>query len=151
LLGLLQTGNQTLAAAVTDPENFDYFKACHGLSGLKLPGEAARNKQFREIQKLLAEQPIIQDVPAQQSMDPMTGQPIVTPPTQIELPSVPIEQIMEDHAMEFKACQIWINSEEADQIKIENPPGYRNVVLHGEAHFNAMMAMQQMQAPPPQG
>lgn len=161
ILQLLQTGNPMLAGAVTDPENFDYFKSAHGLSGLKLPGEAARNKQFREIQLLVAATPIMQPTPpqpvidpttGQPQVDPMTGQPIMGPPGQVEVSSIPVEKITDDHQMEFKACQIWLNSEEGDKTKAENPQAHRNVVLHGEEHYNAMLALQQMQGQPqPQG
>lgn len=156
LLQLLQTGDPALAGAVTDPENFDYLKAANGLSGLKLPGEAARNKQFREIQKLLAAEPTIQPIPPSPVMDPntgapaidpMTGQPMMNPPSQEEVSSIPVEMITDDHAMEFKACQIWLNSEEADNAKVDNPAGHRNVVLHAESHYNQMLALQSMQAP----
>jgi hypothetical protein len=150
LLNLLGTGNPILSEAVVSPENFDYFKSAHGLAGLKLPGEAARNKQFREIQKLLQAEPIIQEIPEQLSMDPNTGQPIMQPPQQIETPSIPVEQIMDDHQAEFRACQIWLNSEEGEEALTNNPQGHRNVVLHGEAHFNAMMSMQSAQQGPPQ-
>lgn len=161
MLSLLQTGNPVLAGAVTDAENFDYFKAAHGLSGLKLPGEAARNKQFREIQRLLEGQPTVQPTPPQPEpqIDPMTGQPVIDPatgqpvmvmgqPGQIEVSSIPVQQITDDHQMEFKACQIWLNSEEADKVLESNPMAHRNVVLHAEEHFNAMMSMQQMQGQP---
>ena len=157
LLQLLQTGNEVLAGAVTDAENFDYLKAANGLSGLKLPGEAARNKQFREIQKLLQAEPIIQPTPPSPVIDPMTGAPaidpmtgeiLMNPPGQEELPSIPIEMITDEHAMEFKACQIWLNSEEADQAKEQSPGGHRNVVLHAEAHYNQMLAQSAQAAPP---
>ena len=157
---LLQTGNPAVAGAVTDPENFDYFKAANGLSGLKLPGEAARNKQFREIQGLLGAVPTVQPIPPSPIMDPntgapaidpMTGQPLMNPPSQEEVSSIPVEMITDDHAMEFKACQIWLNSEEGGEQKESNPQGHRNVVLHAEAHYNQMLALQSMQggAPPP--
>jgi hypothetical protein len=159
LLGLLNTGNPSLAAAVTDPENFDYFKAANGLAGMKLPGEAARNKQFREIQRLLQSQPQVIPVPpspvigpdGQPAIDPMTGQIQMNPPSQKEISSVPIYEITDEHDMEFKACQIWLNSEEADDARDNNPGGHRNVVLHAEDHFNAMMAKQQQMQGPPQG
>lgn len=156
LLGLLQSGSPELAAAVADPENFDYFKAAHGLSGLKLPGEASRNKQFREIQRLLEGTPQVIPVPPEPIMgpdgmpmvDPMTGMPMMGEPSEKEISSIPVEKITDDHAMEFKACQIWLNSEEADEAITNNPEGRKNVVLHAQEHFEAMLAMQQMQASP---
>ena len=147
---LLQTGNPVLAGAVTSIENFDYFKSVNGLTGLKLPGESARNKQYREIEDLLKGQPQPQEIPGQPLMDPatgqplidpMTGQPAMSPPQMIEVSSVPTYQKTDDHQTEFLACQAWLNSEEGWTASKENPLGHRNVVLHAEAHFDAMQAM----------
>ena len=157
---LLMTGNPILAGAVTSLENFDYYKSVQGLEGLKLPGEAARNKQYKEIEVLLQGQPQQQMTPGQPivdpntgqpqvdpntgqpAVDPMTGQPPMSPPQPTEVTSYPIEQITDDHKTEFEACQAWLNSDEGWAMKQSNPPGHRNVVLHAQDHFNAMMAMQ---------
>lgn len=148
---LLMTGNPVLAGAVTSIENFDYYKSVQGLEGLKLPGEAARNKQYKEIEILLSQPPQQQEIPPQPQMDPntggslidpTTGQPVMSPPQMIELPSYPIEQVTDDHMTEFQACQAWLNSDEGWEAKQSNPMGHRNVVLHAQEHFKAMQAMQ---------
>ena len=145
------TGNPVLAGAVTSIENFDYYKSVQGLEGLKLPGEAARNKQYKEIEILLSQPPQQQEIPPQPQMDPntggplidpMTGQPVMSPPQMVELPSYPIEQMTDDHMTEFQACQAWLNSDEGWEAKQSNPMGHRNVVLHAQEHFKAMQAMQ---------
>jgi len=150
LNSMLMSGNNTIAGAVTSIENFDYYKSCNGLSGLKLPGESARNKQYREIEELLQGVPQQQEIPGQPITDPNTGQPVIdpmtgmpamSPPQMIELPSLPIYELTDDHQTEFLACQAWLNGEEAWAARKTNPMGHRNVVLHGEAHFKAMQAM----------
>ena len=148
---LLMSGNPVLAGAVTSVENFDYYKSVQGLEGLKLPGEQARGKQYKEIEVLLSQQPQPQEIPGQPqidpntgqpAIDPATGQPLMSPPQQIEVTSYPIEQITDDHATEFATCQAWLNSDEGWEQKQSNPLGHKNVVLHAQDHFNAMQAMQ---------
>ncbi|MBK9968648.1 MAG: hypothetical protein IPP07_28785 [Holophagales bacterium] len=148
---MLTTGNPVLAAAVTSLENFDYYKSVQGLDGLKLPGEDARNKQYKEIELLLQGQPQPQEIPGEPIVDPATGQPMVdpatgqpamSPPQQIEVTSYPIEQITDDHDTEFRACQAWLNSDEGWDTKQSNPAGHKNVVLHAQDHFNALMSQQ---------
>lgn len=147
---LLMTGNPTLAGAVTSIENFDYYKSVQGLEGLKLPGEAARNKQYKEIEILLEQQPQQQEIPGQPQIDPntgqpainpMTGQPVMSPPQLIEVSSYPIERITDDHLAEFQACQSWLNSDDGWDAKQNNPMGHRNVLLHAQEHFKEMQAM----------
>jgi len=150
LNSMLATGSPVLAAAVTSLENFDYYKSVQGLTGLKLPGESARNKQYREIEELLEGQPQQQEIPGEPQIDPNTGQPLIdpmtgmpamSPPQTIELPSVPIYELTDDHQTEFLACQAWLNGDDAWDARKTNPMGHRNVVLHAEAHFKAMQAM----------
>ena len=55
LMQLAATGNPAINGAINSPENFAIVKTLNSLTGLKLPGEAAKTKQLREIQQLLAD------------------------------------------------------------------------------------------------
>jgi hypothetical protein len=58
--------------------------------------------------------------------------------------SVPIDKDWDDHASELQTCQIWLNSEEGQQIKKMKPQEWLNVSLHAMAHRQALASM-----PPP--
>ncbi|MGC2234492.1 MAG: hypothetical protein WBA09_23550, partial [Candidatus Acidiferrum sp.] len=54
------------------------------------------------------------------------------------LPSVPVDQLLDNHAVEFEECKRWANSEAGQAAKITNPAGFANVRAHTEAHLRAM-------------
>jgi hypothetical protein len=65
------------------------------------------------------------------STDPHQSQVLV-------LPSVPVDQLLDDHAVEFEECKRWANSEAGQSAKMTNPAGFANVRAHTEAHLRAM-------------
>jgi hypothetical protein len=54
------------------------------------------------------------------------------------LPSVPVDQLLDNHAIEFEECKRWANSEAGQAAKMTNPAGFANVRAHTEAHLRAM-------------
>ena len=66
------------------------------------------------------------------------------------LPSVPVDQLLDDHAVEFEECKRWANSEAGQAAHMTNPAGFANVRAHAEAHFRAM-ALAAMPASPVTG
>jgi len=54
------------------------------------------------------------------------------------LPSVPVDQLLDDHAVEFEECKRWSNSEAGQSSRMTNPAGFANVRAHAEAHLCAM-------------
>jgi len=54
------------------------------------------------------------------------------------LPSVPVDQLLDDHAVEFEECKRWSNSEAGQSARMTNPAGFANVRAHAEAHLCAM-------------
>ena len=168
--------------ALTEPANIGYIKNVLGLGELVVPGEDSRNKQLREIQQLLASAPILVDVPmhphaaatmapgqllhaapvaeALQPVQPNTVQPqnntITAGHTSthtLVLPSVPVDQLLDNHAVEFEECKRWANSEAGQAAHMTNPAGFANVRAHAEAHLRALSiaaapAPAQQQSPP---
>jgi hypothetical protein len=59
-------------------------------------------------------------------------------PSVLILPSVPVDQLLDDHAVEFEECKRWANSEAGQAAKMTNPAGFANVRAHTEAHLRAM-------------
>jgi hypothetical protein len=66
------------------------------------------------------------------------------------LPSVPVDQLLDDHAVEFEECKRWANSEAGQAARMTNPAGFANVRAHAEAHLRAISqaALLQMQSQP---
>ena len=128
LFQLLQVmGNDpTFKQAMSDPENMAVLKRLVGLDDLALPGDEARVKQFREIERLLVEPPQI-------FTDSLTGA------VRIE-PSVRPDVFADDHAAELATCRRWMSSDDGQRAKGANPQGFANVRAHAMAHYRALAA-----------
>lgn len=118
------------------PDNAQFVAEAIGLNDFHITGENDRAKQLSEIQELLKSAPV-------PSVDPMTGMPI-------EEPSVVVDPLVDNHAIEAEICRGWAVSEQGRMAKLENPNGYKNVLLHLQGHINALqqLAMQQAQTQP---
>jgi hypothetical protein len=111
---------------------------------LVIPGEESRNKQLREIQQLLASAPIVISIPGAQDVTrdprPVVREDQSAPPSEeshgtrdtehgtqsIVLPSVPVDQLLDDHAVEFEECKRWANSDAGQAARMTNPAGFAN-------------------------
>ena len=62
------------------------------------------------------------------------------------LPSVPVDQLLDNHAVEFEECKRWANSDAGQAARMTNPSGFANVRAHAEAHLRAMQTLQLSQA-----
>jgi hypothetical protein len=131
---LLQAASPEILAILGSPENLPAIRDAIGLVDFFVPNEDDRNHQYDEIKLLLNSEPL------PNPMDPMNP----------EAPSVEIDPIFENHAIEFEVVRKWAVSQAGQQAKIDNEAGYRNVLLHGKQHYMQMM-MTQMQAPEGKG
>jgi len=84
-----------------------------------------------------------------QTSDASRHSPLVTSHSLV-LPSVPVDQLLDDHAVEFEECKRWANSEAGQAARMTNPAGFANVRAHAEAHLRVMSqaASLQMQSLP---
>ncbi len=129
--------------AMADPANIGYIKNVLGLTELVVPGEDSRNKQLREIQALLAAAPIVVHVPAAggdqgaDNSDQEAGRGSRT----VVLPSVAVDLLLDNHAVEFEECKRWSNSEAGQSARMTNPAGFANVRAHAEAHLRVMQGV----------
>lgn len=70
------------------------------------------------------------------------------PPSQthiVELPSVPIDELLDDHAAELAEIRRWASSDGGQIARAQNPLGFANVRAHAAAH-QAAIARQGVQA-----
>lgn len=141
ILRLFELNNQEIIAAFAAPENLPFIRKVVKMPEFRLPGEDDRQKQLEEIQLLLQGEPIvIPPDPLQVQIALSQGQPAV--PT--ELPSVEVDPLVDNHAVEAQVARGWLVSDAGRLAKVENPPGYKNVLLHFKAHMD-IIAQQQMQ------
>jgi len=129
--------------AMADPANIGYIKNVLGLTELVVPGEDSRNKQLREIQVLLGVAPIVVEVPAaggDQRAD-NSEQEAGRASRTVVLPSVAVDLLLDNHAVEFEECKRWANSEAGQSARMTNPAGFANVRAHAEAHLRAMQGV----------
>jgi hypothetical protein len=152
--------------ALTEPANLGYIKNVLGLTELVIPGEESRNKQLREIQQLLANAPIVISMSSEVTRDsrPVAREEQSAPSVRaaaphatndvpegfhgprntdhgslpLVLPSVPVDQLLDDHGVEFEECKRWANSDAGQAARMTNPAGFANVRAHAEAHLRAM-------------
>jgi hypothetical protein len=61
-----------------------------------------------------------------------------TPDTYHLLPSLPVDLLFDNHAVELEECRRWANSDAGQIARIENPAGFANVRAHAEAHLRAI-------------
>jgi hypothetical protein len=141
IMKLMELNNAEIMQALTSPENLPFIKKIVKMDDFKLPGEDDRQKQYAEIQELLNGQPIEMPPDEQQIMMAVqTGQP----PQPIEQPSVEIEPMVDDHTIHAQICKNWAVGEAGRLAKQENPEGYKNVLLHMQAHMQ-ILVQQMMQ------
>lgn len=136
---MMQSEDPLIMKIMSEPANLGTVRNMLGLTDIVVPGEDSRNKQMREIDQLLKSAPI----PMQAQPDPGTGLPPMGPdgaPAMQDTPSVMVDPLLDDHAVEFEECKRWANSEEGQEARSKNPPGFANVHAHAEAHFAQMQA-----------
>jgi hypothetical protein len=134
IMQLLTAANPEILAVIGSPENLPQIRQAIGLIDFFVPGEDDRNHQYDEIKLLVDSEPM------PNPMDPMNP----------ELPSVDIDPMMENHAIEFEICRKWAISPAGQQTKQDNSAGYKNVLLHAKLHFEQIQ-MKMMQGPPAEG
>lgn len=143
---LFGINDPVIQKALTEPANLGYIKNVLGLTEMVIPGEDSRNKQLREIQQLLASAPLFvasasspANVPAMTKEDRRRDGGVTNG---VVLPSVPVDSLLDDHAVEFEECKRWANSEAGQAARMTNPTGFANVRAHADAHLHALnMAM----------
>jgi predicted Zn-ribbon and HTH transcriptional regulator len=135
IVQLMEANNPQILATLAVPENLPLIKESLGLTEFYMPGEDDRNKQFDEIKQLLSSEPLV--IPPNEMEIEATLAAGMMPEERKE-PSVEVDPIFDNHAIQFEICRKWIISETGRLAKIENPDGYLNVLLHAQLHHQFM-------------
>ncbi len=156
---LFGVNDPVIQKALTEPANLGYIKNVLGLTEMVIPGEDSRNKQLREIQQLLASAPVV----VSPGLSPASGAEVArsiedaalkggatNPAAQptVVLPSVPVDALLDEHAVEFEECKRWANSEAGQAARMTNPAGFANVRAHADAHLHALNLAMAVNAAP---
>lgn len=163
IMELFQLNNESVNATLASPENLPYIRRAIGLTDYIIPGEDDRQKEYEEIQLLIQSEPI--EMPP----DPMAVQEAMMngfpPPQPQRIPSIEPDFDADDHVLAADIDRRWLVSDAGRLCKLENPPGYENVLLHMKMHKDMdlqrqvqdaqkqMMAQMSLGVPPtpPQG
>jgi len=137
IMQLLQSANPEILAILGSPENLPVIREAIGLTDFFVPGEADVEATYDDIKLLLNSEPI------------PTGDPMMP-----EMPSIEVDQDYADPEIGFEIVRKWVRSEAGRQAKIDNEPGYRNVLLYGKMYQmlqqQRMMQQMMMQGTPPE-
>jgi hypothetical protein len=152
IMQLLDTNNQEILATLASPENMPYLRRAIGLPDYIIPGESDRQKQYEEIVQLVNSTPMqippdpmmMQQYQMVAMQSQMNGMPPPPEPQPEEVPSIEVDPDVDNHAIEGEICRIWLVSDAGRLCKIENPEGYRNVLLHMKMHRMIIEQQQQM-------
>jgi hypothetical protein len=144
---LMTNPDPTIQAALREPANLGFVKSLVGLSELVVPGDDARNKQLREIQQLLLTPQALTFSGPESAVMP-TAFPGSTIPASEVKSTVPVDELLDDHATEFEECRRWASSDAGQIARAQNPAGFANVRAHAAEHAAALarqLARQQAQ------
>jgi hypothetical protein len=151
--------NPVIAKIVTLPKNILVMKDKIGTPEITIPDAAAEEQQLIEIQELLESEPNpnpvyeqLQAVLAHVAQVMPEALPLAQQKAQSVPPfisSVPIDKILNDHAVHMQAIKTYACEREGMKAAVEKPRGWLNVQLHYQEHAAALAAQQQNQPPKP--
>lgn len=142
IMKIIELNNPELLQMLFAPENIEEIKEAIGMTNVFIPGEDDSQKQREEIVQLLASEPIEGEFNEMAAME-SAANGIPYQPEQ--LPSIEVDEIFDNHQIEFTICRNWMVSPVGRDAKITKPKGYMNVLLHTKGHHLAMMEAQMKQ------
>lgn len=148
IMKLFETQNPVIQAALTSPENLPLLNRAIGLDSFIIPGEDDRQKQYEEIKLLINSEPMPNEINEEEII---AAAQAGMPPPPDELPSIPIDPDVDNNEIEAAICRQYLVSAAGRLLKIENEPGYKNVLLHMKAHVDAVNQQMMAQNPTPEG
>jgi len=64
------------------------------------------------------------------------------------LPTITVDELLDDHATEFEECRRWASSDAGQIARVQNPAGFANVRAHATMHAAALARQQALAAIP---
>ena len=141
---LLENQNPKVQETISSPENIQMLANAIGLTQFVVPGEDDRQKQYEEIQQLVNSEPLV--IPPDEMMVQQAEVNGLPSPEETEMPSVEVDPDVDNHDIEADICRRYLVSEAGRMLKIDNPQGYKNVLLHMKMHMQLIQQAMQEQA-----
>ncbi len=146
IMELLKMNNDGILELLWAPENRQILKETIGLQDFYVPGLQDREAELETIAILSTSAPM-------PVVDPMSGAPQPDPmnPMQpMEQPSIPVDPAVDNSEIGAEICKAYLISDAGRLLKVENPEGYKNVLLRLKMHQmfvqqNMMAQMQQQE------
>jgi len=140
IMELFKMNNDAIMSLLMTPENVPFIKRATGLDDFVVPDGDDKQKEYEEIQQLINSEPIEQPPdPMMEQQAMMQGMP---PPPPVRVPSVPADYDVDNHPVAADIDRRWLVSDAGRLCKLENPPGYENVLLHMKMHKDMDMQKQ---------
>jgi len=139
VMSLLQSGSPEILSILGAPENLPIIREAIGLDNFFVPGEDVVEKTYDDIKLLL------NSAPMPGMPDPMN--PMAPPQEQA---SIEVDPDFDSPDISFEIVRKWVISEAGRMAKIDNPDGYRNVLLYGREMKQLQMFQAMTQPPPPE-
>lgn len=127
-----------IAKALEDPNNLSWAKSVLSMGDLTIPGEDSATKQMREIQVLLKSGPMQFPPQPTPQTNPQTGQTVFVMIPAPPQPTVPVNDLFDNHQLELQKCIDYANSDQGQEQARTNPQGFMNFYLHAKMHSAAI-------------
>jgi hypothetical protein len=135
LMSLIQLNNDEINAVLFSPINAALMTKMSGVPNLQIPGDEARNKQYREILQIVS-------MTAEDEEAPLPTDEQGAPQSPVQ-----IDQTIDDHQIEAAICRNFLQSQEGQELKASKPKTYAAILAHHNQHVAAMKAPPVPQAP----
>ncbi len=136
IVKLMQYAPEWITPLLSNPSNVEFTKRVLGSPDIIIPAEAAREKTFRDIERLVQEKPV--------GYEPgPDGQPLA-------IPSVMPMLFLDDHITAMATVKEWAQSSDPGQgleVKSKNPEGFMNVVGYFLTHLKQVQQETEIMAP----
>lgn len=131
VMNLLTSNSPIIQQFIMAPENLPIVREAIGLDNFFIPGEDDVEAEHEEIQLLL------QSEPTPNPVDPMQAEMMIAQGQMVELEisSIPPDEFIDNHVIRYEIDRSWLISEAGREAKINNPKGYKNVLLHAKEHL----------------
>lgn len=135
VMTLLQSGTPEILKILGAPQNLSKIRDAVGLSDFKVPEQDEIEATYDDIKLLVNSEPIVQP-PMMNEEEMGEGIPMEEP---IELPSIEPQPDIDNPMLRYEITRGWLLSEAGRQAKIDNEPGYRNVLLYAKMYKQMLM------------
>jgi hypothetical protein len=113
-----------------------------GKQGMSGPDSAADSDEARGKNGVIPSSGGEADATRNPSAVDASGPTESIPRGELIIPSIPVDDLLDDHATELEEIRRWSSTENGQAARLENPLGFANVRAHAAAHQRALTQQQ---------